>query len=601
MEEDNDEDEDRDPIPIFDPEEEHDAINEPFAFHLANLALPNLTPIPDPDLENSLHSFEQNYEYGDPEDAELSPAVGFGHEVDENEEGGVQDECSSNNQAFSSEGSIVDDSEDVNIEAMGIDELRNFSQNIENAKSGFPLKGISLSTQIEEEGQLSVLSDDEFDDSSIEDSASHGQGRRGAIRGRYNNRNRGTYGRSSAPGAVVIDSKRNAKRGWRAVLERMGSKDDSTAQRRGHGRSRGRPSGSSNTVRASQRGRRRGTRAIAEPSREFKKLQSEATQAFILEGDMEKALVIARKAVQTNPEIYAAHSLLSEVLLTMGRTEDSVGASFSGAHTKRDPKIWWSVADRTLELALGTVDKKRREAFLVQAVYCLTMVLKYDNEDYDARMERMRLQLELGNASKARRDCEKMLEVQPNDSGLLRQLAELSVTIEETARAKKLYDGFIEAHIAGKLEEGDSFTWSLINIYLDLLDRLELWHVAIHKLRNLSRYLLKRSEETYWDDFDDDREWDIEDNPRRLGTVGFMPGRHELAAYGLGLPIELRIKLGLFRLRSGAQYYGEALVRISSLFRFSQMLITHRDILTSSIRKMHRVLWCLTMTTCSGM
>lgn len=602
MEEDDDKDKSGNPISLLDVKEVHNATNESFVSHPANLNRPNNNPVSDPNLENSLHSFEQFYEYGDPEDAELSPVAGFERDVGETLEEIVENKKSSFIQIFSPEGSIINDGEDVNGEAMDIDDPQDIDQNVENVDLGFSLKDISLSSQAHGKEPLSVISDEDFDSSSTEDSTSHGQGRRGASRGRYKNRNtRYTYGRTSASGTAVIESGRHAKRGWRALLERMESKDTSGAQNRGHHRGRGRPRGSSYAVRGEQRGRKRGTRAIAEPSREFKKLQSEATQAFIVEGDMEKALVIARKAVQTNPEIYAAHSLLSEVLLTMGRKEDSVGASFSGAHTKRDPKIWWSVADRTLELALGTDERERRQAFLVQAVYCLTMVLKFDNEDYGARMERMRLQLELGNTSKARRDCEKMLEIQPNDAGVLRQLAELCITVEENARAKKLYDEFIEAHIAGTLDDADSFTWSFINIYLDLLDRLAMWQEAIHKLRVLSRYLLKRSEETYWDDFDDDREWDVEDEPRRLGTEKFMPGRYELAAYGLGLPIELRIKLGLFRLRSGIQHYNEALVRMFSFFRFSQMLMKHRDILTSSIRKMQTALWYSTMMIYSGM
>ena len=604
MEEDDDEDESWDPIPSFNSKELPNVVNEPFASNLVNLTLPNFAPIPDSNLWNCPYNLKQNYEYGDPEDAELSPAVGLGNFTDKNEEENVEDENCSVVRSISSEGSISDESGDASTDAMEIDDLQYFNHNVENADSGTSFDGIRLSSQIEEETGLSALSDGDFDASSIEDSILRGQGRRGASRGRYKTRKRGgTYGRSSASGNSAIGGKSSAKRGWRAVLERMGCKDGSGAHKRGHGRGRGRgrPPGSFNTMSGAQRGRKRGTRAIAEPSREFKKLQSEATQAFIIEGDLEKALVIARKAVQINPEIYAAHSLLSEVLLTMGRKEDSVGASFSGAHTKRDPKIWWSVADRTLELALGTDETEKREAFLIQAVYCFTMVLKFDSEDFDARMERMRLQVELGNTSKARRDCEKMLEVQPHNAELLRQLAELCVTTEETTRAKKLYDELIETYLAGELEEEDNLTWSFINIYLDLLDRLELWHEAVHKLRKLSRYLLGRSEETYWDDFDDDREWDIEDNPRRLESVGFTPGRCHLAAYGLGLPIELRIKLGLFRLRSGYEHYMEALVRISLFFRFNKLLIRRRDTLASSIRKIQRNLWYLIMTTCSGM
>ena len=556
----------------------------------------------DSNEEDDRLSFEQGYEYGNPEDAELLPALGSAHAMDKSEEETKEDEDHSISQITLSETSSGEKSEDSNVETTDIDYLRRFRRDTEPATLSSIPNDIHMLLPMDEEQDMSLLSPADSDASSIEDSTTTGHGRRGSSRGQYRGRNRGRI-KSHRPAATTAAKHggRGIKRGWRMVLERMESQDVSETQRCGYRRGRGRPPGTSSIGKGVQRGRKRGTRVIAEPSREFKKLQSEATQAFLIDGEMEKALVIARKAVQINPEIYAAHSLLSEILWTIGRKEDSVGALFSGAHTRRDPKIWWNVADRTMELAINAAEKGAREAFVVQVIYCLTMVLKLDNEDYDARMERMRLQVELGNIPRARRDCEKLLEKHPYDAVLLRQLAELCITNEEVARAKKFYDDFIEIAMAGKMKEEDGFTWSFINIYLDLLDRLALWNEATQKLRQFSRCLLKRAEEAYWDTVIDDREWDIEDNPRRSEVIDFEPGRFDLATYGLGLPLELRIKLGLFRLKAGVQHHNEALVGMFLSYPFNQVLIKCRVTSISSILRMRRILWYWIMTICSGM
>lgn len=67
--------------------------------------------------------------------------------------------------------------------------------------------------------------------------------------------------------------------------------------------------------------------------------------------------------------------------------------------------------------------------------------------------------------------------------------------------------------------------------------------------------------------FDDDREWDADHFPRRIKTTGFDPDRYPLDSYGQGLPMELRIKLGVFRLKLGDRYFDEALVRLTLLLR----------------------------------
>jgi general transcription factor 3C polypeptide 3 (transcription factor C subunit 4) len=82
------------------------------------------------------------------------------------------------------------------------------------------------------------------------------------------------------------------------------------------------------------------------------------------------------------------------------------------------------------------------------------------------------------------------------------------------------------------------------------------------KLKHVSRWLLGRVEETFWDLYnEDDREFDLEDG-RRLEIQEYIPGKYNPATYGERLPLELRVKLGIFRLRLGDEEYEEAMVSL---------------------------------------
>ena len=300
-----------------------------------------------------------------------------------------------------------------------------------------------------------------------------------------------------------------------------------------------------------------------EPSPAFKESLKRATTAFMDE-DFEHALEYARAAVKINPEIFAAHSLLSEVLHNMGREADSVGALFSGAHVKRDPQVWWHVIDRTEQIPGIT-----RQQIIDQVRYCLQRIIKLDPMDYDCRAERLRMMLESNQTSAALKECVRMLKIRPDDSDILRTAAQVAISLNSGSSGDRgegcklvlgLYEDRINEYIAENNENGGEVTWSLVNIYLDLLDCLKQYQEGCQRLKTLARWLCGRDEEFFWDDYDDDREWDVDDEPRRTETPEFVVGKYLTGAYGEALPLELRVKLGAFRLHMGAEYESEAFV-----------------------------------------
>lgn len=309
-----------------------------------------------------------------------------------------------------------------------------------------------------------------------------------------------------------------------------------------------------------------GPRPPMEPSPEFTRLHQQALSAFIDDQDSEQARDLILQAIAINPEIYAAHALLSEIFFARDETEKAIAALFSGAHSAaRDAAVWRQVADACL-----THSKDNREVALQQASYCYARIIHNDTQDIEARLERAALSRELGNIGKANKDLDAVLKLMPRDAVVMRQIAEVGIETKNTARAKSLYEETIQYYKAAGLHEEDSFTWAHLNTYIQLLANEEPTEAdpnnAITNLRQLSRWILGREEESFWDSYDaDDREWDAEDEPRRILVPQHFPGEHPLDTYGVGLPLEIRIKLGILRLQQGREFMDEAIAHFEWL------------------------------------
>lgn len=351
--------------------------------------------------------------------------------------------------------------------------------------------------------------DEDTDSSSSASGAAAGEGtgRRGAPRGR----GRGRGGRG---------------RGWGLGPGSQGGKVRNRGGLRGRPRGvRGVPRGDG--MRGGRKGKR-GPRAIAEPSPEFKALQGRATTAF-LEGDFETAADFSRQAIQNNPEVFAAHSLLSQIYLEMGNREESLAVLWSGAHTKRETGVWWEVAHRTKELA-----GEDTVATSNQLMYCYSQIIRLDSSDFEARKGRLDQYMDQGFKGKAIRECEQLLRLRPNDLDCLQMLAELCRRGDEVESAKKAYEKAVKHYRSVQMDGfGGGFSFSDLNIYLEVFASLEQWDEGVATLKSLARWLCGRRGELYWDKYPgNDCEWDLEDAPRRVLIPEFQPSPFGSEAYG---------------------------------------------------------------------
>lgn len=303
------------------------------------------------------------------------------------------------------------------------------------------------------------------------------------------------------------------------------------------------------------KGKKRGLRKPLEPSMEFKTLHSQATMAFI-DHDYEKAEKLALQAIHVNPEMFAAHSLLSEIYMARKDKPKALAALFNGAHTRpRDTQVW-------LKLAQWIIERTGSDeiASIRDAIYCYSRVIAVDKNCARARRGRAALYRASGQTSRAAFDYEYLLAQIPHDTNILRILAEIYIDLSETDLALSHFDRSFRYYRAKESHNVTFITWSDINIYVELCGYEQEYQKGIFQLKSLARWLVGRGNDNFWDYFDrDDREWDREDEPRRVQVEGFISGKYVASAYGIGLPIELRAKLGVYRLEMGADNIDEAI------------------------------------------
>ncbi|KAL8879831.1 MAG: hypothetical protein Q9198_002637 [Flavoplaca austrocitrina] len=299
---------------------------------------------------------------------------------------------------------------------------------------------------------------------------------------------------------------------------------------RRHGRASGRShcTQSSRTrgglARRSQKGIKRGYRRPLEPSNDFKSLHAQATMAFI-DADYELAEQRTLQAILLNPEMYAAHSLLSEIHTARGDYDKALAALFNGAHTNyRNPQPWFTIA----RLILARANDDNHSA-LRDALYCYNRVLVVDPGNVDALHQRAPLRRKLGYKRRAADDYEHLLRLDPHDVDVLRSLATLYTEMDRPNRAVEFYDQSILHYQSMDIQQTSTFSWSDVNIYVELLAYQQRYVEAIIKIKALSRWLLGRRNDFIWENFsEDDREWDIDDHPRRVRVQGFESGVYRL-------------------------------------------------------------------------
>jgi len=352
-----------------------------------------------------------------------------------------------------------------------------------------------------------------------------------------------------------IPSSRGRGRGGRGSRSGRGS--------RGGHRGRGRP-----------RGRNKASKALSPPP--HVKMDLSRASELITQERYEEALPILTEVIRNNAETYDAWPLLVTIYTEFGDRASVLGARyFMATLNPTNVDGWLAAADYALagdidvgmdvEMDVEAAERARIRRYedLETAKQLYSGALRADRTNVFARIGRANISLELGHPSRAAADYLFALQTRPYDLRVIRNLAEASY---DTAKKEEITRSTIDAYqkamvhamAGGALDDDASFTWVDAIIYPELFAALGQYGDAIGALKTTARWMLGRHNDLLWSGFrEDDREWDVDDR-RRAELAQFDPHQYPTGSYGLGLPLDLRAKLAVYRLKEGHEE--EALV-----------------------------------------
>lgn len=287
-----------------------------------------------------------------------------------------------------------------------------------------------------------------------------------------------------------------------------------------------------------------GRRAVGDENLSFevKSLMGEANQAFAF-NQLDKAMALVKKVIQIEAGVYSAWKILGEIFKEKQEYHKCLLAWLTAAHAKpKDWELWLMCAKMSLD-QYGPDKQNYRD----QAIYCYNRAIRANPDNIDAIYDRSLLYKEIGQLNKAAEGFGALNRLLPHDMAILRQIAILYMELDKIPEAIEYYMRSLEFFkTTGNPEK--AFNWSELNILVELHMMASQWSDAIKTLKHVGRWLGGRAEEKYWDKQTDDREWDSND-ARRKSVREYVPARFDPGTYNL--PLELRVKLGVCRLKLG--------------------------------------------------
>lgn len=306
------------------------------------------------------------------------------------------------------------------------------------------------------------------------------------------------------------------------------------------------------------RGRARGPRQAAKPRGDITARLAKVNKAF-LTGDYENALLLASEVIRINAETHQAWTALASIFAEMGEADKSLAAMVYAAHLRPKEVGGWL---RCAAFAMEIVDNHGDDSKLHSARLCYAAALRAEPANVDARLGKANVCHRQGHLGTAISEYNNVLKRQPQDLDVVRKLAEVCIDSKHSATAvesaAEAYRRYFDLERERSLHGAKDDLWYDVGIYVDLYGSQDRYLDAIRELRSLSRWLVGRTSETYWDQHMlDDREWD-EDDLRRALIPQYQARELSGPLYGNALPLDLRARLAIYRL--GLDHEDEAFV-----------------------------------------
>lgn len=316
----------------------------------------------------------------------------------------------------------------------------------------------------------------------------------------------------------------------------------------------------------------RGPRKAAKPRGDITARLSKVNQAF-LSGDYDQALDLAFEVIRINAETHQAWTTLSSIFRERHELDRALSAMVYAAHLRpKDVSGWLKCATFALETIEHDEGRNLHTARL-----CYSAALRADPTHIEARLGKAAICHRQGHLAAAISEYKYVLKRRPHDLDLVRKLAEACVDSKNVTAAVpsaiEAYRQFFDFEMSSQPPRSGDDLWHDVGIFVELFSSIGHHQEAILQLKALSRWLIGRAREQYWDDWqDDDREWDV-DALRRSAVCDFDEPDSNPGLYGNALPEDLRVRLATYRFKLGHE--AEALVR----YALSDSLLSATDLL----------------------
>lgn len=289
-------------------------------------------------------------------------------------------------------------------------------------------------------------------------------------------------------------------------------------------------------------------------SPEARALLAQANMAYAM-NDIPETMAKLTEVIRIEPTIRSAWGTLALCHESKGDTENELLCRVMEAQLTSNPlSVWYDLALRFQDIA-----------FADGITFCMNEAIlssrEKDRSDVmDIMWERAQLLLGLNNVKAAIKQFLRILDFQPQNEEVIREVIPLlhGLNMKERAIvvmqncAKWNMEAFPDPNnIASSIDEYDQITYNsdAIATVADLLLELGRPQDAIHAIRSGTRWLQGRRTESFWDEIqDDDREFDENrSDQNREGDYG----RRINMAPEYDLDIEFRFRLGVARARMG--------------------------------------------------
>lgn len=234
-----------------------------------------------------------------------------------------------------------------------------------------------------------------------------------------------------------------------------------------------------------------------------------------------------------------------------------------------------------IHLTCGMFISIRNCGYDQQALYCFSRAFRADKNDIDALWDRSIMHQVLLQPHKAIQGFQRLLKLKQHYMPALEELVKIYSSVDQDNRRyrENMHQAMVDYEAAylhysslpdrfaslngdpfdvtdeDEMDgpQNEPFGYSALNMLSELYIMFEEYEKPIKMIKSWSRRLQRRSHQTWWDDYKDDREFDTDpDDEEFQASLGESRTR--------GLPVDLRVKLGICRLMM--EEVKEAKVRI---------------------------------------